>query len=816
MARVAAESSARALQYGPTEGLLETRETIATVMAGRGRDGRPGRRARHDRRTAGHRARLQDADRSRRRDRRRRPDLSRRRPDLLRLPGRRRADRDGRRRDARRRAGGDARPARPRGTAAEVHLHGADVPEPGRRDAVAGAPPAARRDRAASASCSCSRTTPTALLRYEGEALPTLLRARRRRVRDLLGTFSKILSPGMRLGWAVAPRPVLEKLNLGTQGATLCPSSFTQLFVAAYFATRALGAIHRRAARALPRAAATRCSRRSPRTSRRRRRGRGRRAGCSSGRRCPSTSTRPTCWRSRCREQRRVRPRARARILDGRGGSSMRLNFSGFSRGGHPRGRTPDRRDRRRAGRALRDADRAAGPAAAGRRPPAAPTRSSPTSCALPRASGAGASAPMSAVRVAVLKGGRSLERQVSLRVGRPGRGRARAPRPRGDGDRRRPRPGRRLRELAPDVASSRCTAATARTARSRSCSRSLGIPYTGSRRRRACAAADKVLAKHAAARGRHADARLLRLQRDGVQGARRGRRARRRSSSGSASRSSSSRLTRARRSASSSPRAAGRRARRAGRGVLATRDEGAARALRRRARPRGLDPRRRGPLPIVEAVPQSEDFYDFEARYEIGRTELRLPGRPRRPSVTASARRSSRSHAHELLGCGGFSRVDLMLDARSGELQVLEVNTIPGLTETSLLPQAAEAAGIGVRRADRSSARARPARWRPASVGAERAQLAPPAKSSGVTWSRKSLNWSTTSSVSSTSCSNSIADSAMTSSAAKIGAPERTASASASDGRESISISRAVDRQRDRGEEGVVAQLGDRDLRAA
>src|SRR6185437_12772389 len=68
-----------------------------------------------------------------------------------------------------------------------------------------------------------------------------------------------------------------------------------------------------------------------------------------------------------------------------------------------------------------------------------------------------------------------------------------------------------------------------------------------------------------------------------------------------------------------------------------------------------------------------------------------------------------------------------------------------------------------------------------------------PPAKSSGVTLSRKSLNFSTTSSVSSTSCSNSIADSSITDSAAKIGALVRTARANASDGRESISISRPL-----------------------
>jgi 2-aminoadipate transaminase len=83
---------------------------------------------------------------------------------------------------------------------------------------------------------------PYGLLRYEGEPLPTLYSldassAGRGGASDLviyLGTFSKILSPGVRVGWAVAPRPVLEKLNLGKQGADLCSSSVTQLFVAAY------------------------------------------------------------------------------------------------------------------------------------------------------------------------------------------------------------------------------------------------------------------------------------------------------------------------------------------------------------------------------------------------------------------------------------------------------------------------------------------------------------------------------------------------------------------------------------------------------
>ncbi|HEY2632559.1 MAG TPA: PLP-dependent aminotransferase family protein [Solirubrobacteraceae bacterium] len=88
---------------------------------------------------------------------------------------------------------------------------------------------------------------PYGLLRYEGDPLPTLhsldaIAAKRGGASDFvvyLGTFSKILSPGVRLGWAVAPRPVMEKLNLCKQGADLCSSPVTQLFVAAYFQERA-------------------------------------------------------------------------------------------------------------------------------------------------------------------------------------------------------------------------------------------------------------------------------------------------------------------------------------------------------------------------------------------------------------------------------------------------------------------------------------------------------------------------------------------------------------------------------------------------
>jgi len=75
---------------------------------------------------------------------------------------------------------------------------------------------------------------PYGLLRYEGEALPTMLELDGGDSVAYIGTFSKILSPGIRVGWVTAPRPVLEKLNLGKQAADLCASSLTQHFVAEY------------------------------------------------------------------------------------------------------------------------------------------------------------------------------------------------------------------------------------------------------------------------------------------------------------------------------------------------------------------------------------------------------------------------------------------------------------------------------------------------------------------------------------------------------------------------------------------------------
>ncbi len=78
--------------------------------------------------------------------------------------------------------------------------------------------------------------SPYGLLRYSGEPLPPLYQLDGGDFVIYLGTFSKILSPGIRLGWAVAPPPVMEKIVLGKQAADLCTSTLTQYFVREYFA----------------------------------------------------------------------------------------------------------------------------------------------------------------------------------------------------------------------------------------------------------------------------------------------------------------------------------------------------------------------------------------------------------------------------------------------------------------------------------------------------------------------------------------------------------------------------------------------------
>ena len=77
---------------------------------------------------------------------------------------------------------------------------------------------------------------PYGLLRYDGDPQPTLYSLDGGDYVLYIGTFSKILSPGIRIGWVAAPPPILEKIALGKQAADLCTSTLTQFFVREYFA----------------------------------------------------------------------------------------------------------------------------------------------------------------------------------------------------------------------------------------------------------------------------------------------------------------------------------------------------------------------------------------------------------------------------------------------------------------------------------------------------------------------------------------------------------------------------------------------------
>jgi D-alanine-D-alanine ligase len=96
-------------------------------------------------------------------------------------------------------------------------------------------------------------------------------------------------------------------------------------------------------------------------------------------------------------------------------------------------------------------------------------------------------------------------------------------------------------------------------------------------------------------------------------------------------------------------------------------------------------------PLPPVEIRPKS-GFYDFTSKYTKGKTEYLVPA-PLDPAAAAVISDAAAA-AYHALGCRGNARVDFILSAE-GRPFVLEVNTIPGMTETSLLPMAAREAGI-------------------------------------------------------------------------------------------------------------------------
>jgi D-alanine-D-alanine ligase len=94
--------------------------------------------------------------------------------------------------------------------------------------------------------------------------------------------------------------------------------------------------------------------------------------------------------------------------------------------------------------------------------------------------------------------------------------------------------------------------------------------------------------------------------------------------------------------------------------------------------------------LPAIEIIPQS-GFYDYEMKYQPGATEEICPARI---SETATARAAAYAlQAHRALHCRGVSRTDMMVNG--DEVMVLETNTLPGMTDTSLLPLAARTVGM-------------------------------------------------------------------------------------------------------------------------
>ncbi len=97
--------------------------------------------------------------------------------------------------------------------------------------------------------------------------------------------------------------------------------------------------------------------------------------------------------------------------------------------------------------------------------------------------------------------------------------------------------------------------------------------------------------------------------------------------------------------------------------------------------------------LPLVEIIPSEQyTFFDYQAKYLPGASTEICPARLD-PELTKKAQQAALT-AHRALSCRGYSRTDMKI--KDGQPYVLETNTIPGMTATSLFPQAAQAAGIG------------------------------------------------------------------------------------------------------------------------
>ena len=172
---------------------------------------------------------------------------------------------------------------------------------------------------------------PYGLLRYEGEPLPTLYSLDHEFV-IYASTFSKILSPGVRLGWTVAPAPILAKMQIGKQASDLCSSSISQYFVGAYFEAgpweryvRSLLEIYRRRRDVMLDALAEHFPREADWTRPQ--------GGLFIWATMPDYIDTTDLLARALQEQVAFVP-GRAAYVDGRGGSAMRLNFSGVDEDG--------------------------------------------------------------------------------------------------------------------------------------------------------------------------------------------------------------------------------------------------------------------------------------------------------------------------------------------------------------------------------------------------------------------------------------------------------------------------------------------------
>jgi len=97
--------------------------------------------------------------------------------------------------------------------------------------------------------------------------------------------------------------------------------------------------------------------------------------------------------------------------------------------------------------------------------------------------------------------------------------------------------------------------------------------------------------------------------------------------------------------------------------------------------------------LPPTEIIPQKGKFYDYKSKYDERGSRHFTPPRALPRQVIKQIQKSA-CLAHRLIGCSAMSRSDFIL-GEDGRLYILEINTIPGMTKTSLLPEAARAAGI-------------------------------------------------------------------------------------------------------------------------